>query len=249
MPEGPSGSSPDKSAVSGPQRGRKPSSPAISDDALAALERQYGGITQEPIRSDTEPASATGFAAILAQGSVPGGNGSSGAISSVGDTQESARRDGGEIPEAKIIEVREDVEVEKNQATSDPSVDAAEISPSDDPSASVIDPSTPVEEIEDLPVHIPPPAADRPAVAVRPRPRQSKGMPEHYKAFIPILIATGLGALGVGVWAVIQFADTTEGGGGASPPLFVKIAVLGVPLGLAMLGLSGFILMRYWKKK
>ena len=110
MPEGTSGSNPDKSATAGPQRGRKTPNPAISDEALAALERHYGSMNEEPARADTDSTSATGFAAMLAQGSVAGGSsgGSSGAMSESGGGQESNRRDGGEIPEAKIIAVRPD---------------------------------------------------------------------------------------------------------------------------------------------
>ncbi len=250
MPEGPSGSDADKSA-GGSQRGRKPPHPTISEEALAALERHYGGINQESVRGDSDAASATGFAAMLAHGSVAGSSagGSSGALPAINGGQESGRRDSGEIPEAKIIAVRPDSAAEEDHVVPDAAA-GANPSTEDEHPAPVVYASTPVEDVEDPQLGAPLPERSRPLQSGPRRPGRSRGMPEHYKALIPILIAMGLGALAVGVWAAMQFggSSSTGSGGHPTPALFINIAVFGIPLGLSMLGLSGFILKRYWNK-
>jgi hypothetical protein len=252
MPEGTSGTNPDKSATAGPQRGRKTPNPAISDEALAALERHYGSMNEEPARGDADSASATGFAAMLAQGSVAGGSGggSSGAMSETSGGQDANRRDGGEIPEAKIIAVRPDSASNNAQSSADSSTESAQSAADDVADAPIVYASTPVEDVNDWqtrPQSVTP--NRRPGAAPR-RPGQSQRMPEHYKAFIPILIAMGLGALAVGIWAVTVLAGSSSSGGHhTAPSLFVEVSTLGIPLGLIMLALSGFILKRYWKKR
>ncbi len=251
MPEGTSGTNPDKSATAGSQRGRKTPNPAISDEALAALERHYGSMNEEPARADADSTSATGFAAMLAQGSVAGGSsgGSPGAMSETGGGQESNRRDGGEIPEAKIIAVRPDSASNNTPSSADSSTPSA--SPADYVAAApIVYASTPVEDVNDWPTRPQSVSPNRRPGEARRRPGQSQGMPEHYKAFLPILIATGLGALAVGIWAVTVLAGSSSSGGHhTAPSLFVEVSTLGIPLGLIMLALSGFILKRYWKKR
>ncbi|MGC8561265.1 MAG: hypothetical protein ACP5O1_11375 [Phycisphaerae bacterium] len=253
MPEGTSGTNPDKSATGGPQRGRKTPNPAISDEALAALERHYGSMNEEPARGDADSASATGFAAMLAQGSVAGGSsgGSSGAMSGMGGGQESNRRDSGEIPEAKIIAVRPDSASNDTQSSSsDSSTESAQSSADHAAAAPMVYATTPVEDVNDWPTRPQSVSPNRRPGEAQRRPGQSQGMPEHYKAFIPILIAMGLGALAVGIWAVTVLAGSSSSHGHhTAPSLFVEVSTLGIPLGLLMLGLSGFILKRYWKKR
>ena len=248
MPEGKSGTNPDKSAAGRLQRGQKTPNSAISDEALAALERHYGSMNEEPARGEADSASATGFAAMLAQGSVAGGSGggSPGGMSDSGGGQESSRRDGGEIPEAKIIAVRPDSAPNNTPSSADSSTQ----SPQSSADTPMVYASTPVEDVNDWPTPPQRVTPNRRPGAARRRPGQSQGMPEHYKTFIPILIAMGLGALAVGIWAVTTLVGSSSSGGRhTAPSLFVEVSTLGIPLGLIMLALSGFILKRYWKKR
>jgi hypothetical protein len=248
MPDGSSGSNQDKSKTNISQRNRKLPQPTISDEALAALERHYGGLSQDAPRGDADTASATGFAAMLAHGSVAGaqGVGSSGAMPAIG--ADSNRRDGGEIPEAKIIAVRPDAPAENHETASSIGGQTADEATTEDGPAPIIYTTTPVEEVPDPQAERISPAVIRPPGTVTRG--ASRGMPEHYKAFVPILIAMGLAVLAVGIWAVMQMTGGTSSGTGApsSPGLLTQAAALGIPLGLVMLGLSAFILKRYWKK-
>lgn len=273
MPTKPEGSDSDKLGGSVPSnKGRNPAKPAISDDALAALEQHYGVAQNDVDRNESDSASATGFAAILAQGGGGGGSGvgSSGSMAAIGVSGDPLRRDIGEIPEAKIIAVRPDVsappEVDSTDApipTDSASTDASaseesasEVSASEVSGVeATIYASAPVEDVDDPVLSDVPTNASRPPVAATVPFKRSTGMPEHYKTLIPILAAMGVVALGIGIWAVVRLTTGHAGSGnssatGRSSPyhLFSLIALVGLPLGLVMLGLTGFIFKRYWKK-
>ncbi len=258
MPNKPAGSNSDKSGDSvSNNRGRKPAQPSISDDALAALERHYGGAQNDGGRNESDSASATGFAAMLAQGGMGGGSGagSSGSLPAMGGGHDSLRRDTGEIPEARIIAVRPDAPAPPDADSTAGPVNNDPVSVDASNSEPTIYTSAPVEEVDDPPLHDAPTHADRAPVANRVPLKRSTGMPEHYKTLIPILVAMGLVALGIGIWAVVHLtagptgAESSAAKGHSSMyQLFSQIAVLGLPLGLIMLGLTGFIFKRYWKK-
>jgi len=250
MPDSSSGGSPRKAANPGPSsKGRKASQPSISDDALAALERHYGSSQKDAGSNDSDSASATGFAAMLAQGGFGGGTGagSSGSMSAL-DGHDAAKRDNGEIPEAKIIAVRPDDSPSPTSNSSEELVHSAAAPNSDAP---VVYATTPVEDVVDPALQ----SVNRPSTTSRSTPKRPAGMPEHYKTLIPILIAMGLVALAIGIWAIVQVTSGQNGSsssvtrGSSLSHTFSEVAILGLPLGLTMLGLAGFIFKRYWNKK
>ena len=258
MPDKPAGSNSDNPRDSVPNsRGRKPAQPSISDDALAALERHYGGAQNDAGRNDSDSASATGFAAMLAQGGIGGGSGagSSGALPAMGGAHDSLRRDTGEIPEAKIIAVRPDSPAPPDAVNTDEPIHTDSVSADASEAEPTIYTSVPVEEVDDPALRDIPTNASRPPVVNRVPFKRPTGMPEHYKTLIPILAAMGLVALAIGIWAVMHLTSGQAGTGSSVAKgqsslyqLFSQIAVLGLPLGLLMLGLTGFIFKRYWNK-
>lgn len=265
MPDGPSGGRADKSAGSPPNNERKPSQPAISDDALAALERHYGAVQDDAFRNDSDAASATGFAAILAQGGGGAVEGSSGSLSATGSANESFRRDSAEIPEAKIISESPDSGSAPTTGHIDdvphPAEERGVPEKPDEPSAQthdepVIYASAPVDEADDLALQDASNGASSSPAVNRIAFKRPTGMPEHYKALIPVLFAMGLVALAIGVWAVVHLTsghgsggDSSSARGASMSHVFAEIALLGLPLGFVMLGLTGFIFKRYWGKK
>ncbi len=264
MPIPPAGADPEKaSGAAAPKPPGKVSSPGISNEALAALEKHFGvSSPSEAQKNESESVSATGFAAMLAQGSMVG---SSGSLPAIGGASEASRRDAGEIPEAKIIELRPDgtmadqkTDRENERESESGEVDSAPLQLDDAPTNQpIVYATTQVDDAADEPSSKP--ISRSPAVSAPPRsgtrPR-SAGMPEHYKALIPLLIAFGILSIVISVWAIawltgahVPFAQQSASRRpDAQMKLFCQVATIGLPLGLTMLGLTAYIFTRYRKK-